>query len=133
VSQPTAYSDQLHAQARDIATRLLAAAAAHPEPFSAFELATGPIAESIEGGASCCLPDQLGLAAMVIAELLRRHGARGRLVRPLGDHPHTDPGDGRPECLTCGKFVWPVTHSCKGVPVTDAARQRATARREREA
>lgn len=39
----------------------------------------------------------------------------------LGDHPHTDPGDGRTECQTCGKFVWQVTHSCKGVPVTDAA------------
>jgi hypothetical protein len=41
------------------------------------------------------------------------------------DHPHTDPGDGRTECETCGKFVWPATHSCKRVPVTDAARARA--------
>lgn len=41
------------------------------------------------------------------------------------DHPHTDPGDGRTECETCGKFVWLVTHSCKRVPVTDAARARA--------
>lgn len=41
------------------------------------------------------------------------------------DHPHTDPGDGRTECERCGKFVWLVTHSCKGVPVTEAARQRA--------
>ncbi len=42
-----------------------------------------------------------------------------------GDHPRTDPGDGRTECPTCGKFVFPVIHSCKGVPVTDAARARA--------
>lgn len=38
------------------------------------------------------------------------------------DHPHTDPGDGRTECQTCGKWVWPVIHSCKGVPVTARAR-----------
>ncbi|MFD6565478.1 hypothetical protein [Micromonospora profundi] len=40
------------------------------------------------------------------------------------DHPHTDPGDGRTECERCGKFVWPAIHSCKGVPVTAAARAR---------
>lgn len=44
------------------------------------------------------------------------------------DHPHTDPGDGRTECPTCGKYVWRVTHSCKGVPVTPAARARWGAR-----
>ncbi|MEU7170234.1 hypothetical protein ABZ949_01930 [Micromonospora tulbaghiae] len=43
------------------------------------------------------------------------------------DHPHTDPGDGRTECPTCGKFVWPAIHSCKGVPVTAAARARMEA------
>ncbi len=48
-----------------------------------------------------------------------------RLVAP--DHPHTDPGDGRTECETCGKWVWPVTHSCKRVPVTAAAIARAAA------
>lgn len=42
----------------------------------------------------------------------------------IADHPHTDPGDGRSECETCGKWVWPATHSCKGVPVTDAAMTR---------
>lgn len=41
------------------------------------------------------------------------------------DHPHTDPGDGRTECDLCGKYVWPAIHSCKGVPVTPAARRRA--------
>lgn len=41
--------------------------------------------------------------------------------RELADHPHTDPGDGRSECATCGKWVWPFLHSCKGVPVTNAA------------
>lgn len=46
------------------------------------------------------------------------------------DHPHTDPGDGRPECLLCGKYVWPVTHSCKGVPVTEAAYLRWLKRQE---
>jgi hypothetical protein len=44
------------------------------------------------------------------------------------DHPHSDPGDGREECDTCGKYVWPVTHSCKGVPVTTPAMQRMRAR-----
>lgn len=42
----------------------------------------------------------------------------------MTDHPHTDPGDGRQECHTCGKYVWRVTHSCKGVPVTPAAVER---------
>ena len=42
----------------------------------------------------------------------------------IADHPHTDPGDGRTECDRCGKWVWLATHSCKGVPVTDAARAR---------
>lgn len=40
------------------------------------------------------------------------------------DHPRTDPGDGRAECETCGKWVWAVTHSCKGIPVTPAAVER---------
>lgn len=43
----------------------------------------------------------------------------------IGDHPHTDPGDGRTECDRCGKFVFPAIHSCKRVPVTAAARARA--------
>jgi hypothetical protein len=43
------------------------------------------------------------------------------VVPPTHDHPHTDPGDGRSRCETCGKFVWPVTHSCKGVRVALAA------------
>lgn len=38
----------------------------------------------------------------------------------LADHPHEDPGDGREQCETCGKWVWLVTHSCKGIR---AARQ----------
>lgn len=44
----------------------------------------------------------------------------------VADHPHTDPGDGREECQTCGKWVWLVTHSCKGIPVTQAAMDRMT-------
>lgn len=43
------------------------------------------------------------------------------------DHPHADPGDGRSECAACGKWVWLVTHSCKRVPVTEAALARAFA------
>lgn len=50
--------------------------------------------------------------------------------RVVADHPHTDPGDGRTECDQCGKFVWPVIHSCKGVPVTGRARARAEQSRE---
>lgn len=42
----------------------------------------------------------------------------------IADHPYSDPGDGRTECQTCGKWVWLVTHSCKGIPVTQAAIQR---------
>lgn len=34
------------------------------------------------------------------------------------DHPYSDPGDGRSECETCGKWVWPFLHSCKGIRVT---------------
>jgi hypothetical protein len=45
----------------------------------------------------------------------------------FADHPHSDPGDGRTECDVCGKWVWAI-HSCKGVPVTEAARRRAYAR-----
>jgi hypothetical protein len=48
--------------------------------------------------------------------------------RHLADHPYTDPGDGRSECDLCGKFVYPAIHSCKGVPVTDAAMVRWHAR-----
>lgn len=39
----------------------------------------------------------------------------------IADHPHTDPGDGRVECPTCGKWVWLVIHSCKRVPMTPEA------------
>lgn len=39
-------------------------------------------------------------------------------------HPHVDPEDGRTECGTCGKWVWPSIHSCKGWPVTESARLR---------
>ena len=46
----------------------------------------------------------------------------------MNDHPHADPGDGRTECETCGEWVWLVTHSCKGVPVTEAAWARRKAR-----
>lgn len=38
-------------------------------------------------------------------------------IEQVADHPHTDPGDGRQQCDMCCKFVWPGTHSCKGVPV----------------
>lgn len=47
------------------------------------------------------------------------------------DHPHTDPGDGRTECDMCGKWVFLVIHSCKRVPVTDAAWKRWHERQER--
>ncbi len=43
------------------------------------------------------------------------------MSQPRADHPHTDPGDGRIECDTCGKWVHLVIHSCKRVPVTVAA------------
>jgi hypothetical protein len=36
---------------------------------------------------------------------------------PYPDHPYVDPGDGRTQCDTCGKWVWPFTHSCKGIRV----------------
>lgn len=63
----------------------------------------------------------------VIDDLLVAHG-HSRAQK--GDHPHEDPGDGRVECLTCGKWVRMILHSCKGVPVTEAARNRAKARVE---
>lgn len=46
------------------------------------------------------------------------------IVQPFGDHPYTDPGDGRKECWRCGKLVFEAIHSCKGVPVTEAAMRR---------
>lgn len=46
----------------------------------------------------------------------------------LADHPYADPSDGRGECQICGKWIWPVTHSCKGVPVTEAATRRYISR-----
>lgn len=49
-----------------------------------------------------------------------------------GDHPHSDPGDGRQECDVCGKWVWLVTHSCKGVPVTEAAWERLRSKQRRD-
>lgn len=61
-------------------------------------------------------------------EVLDRANA-AELPLVLADHPHTDPRDGRSECDVCGKFVWLVTHSCKGVPVTAAAMKRMEARR----
>lgn len=42
----------------------------------------------------------------------------------LIDHPYEDPGDGRTECDTCGKWVFLAIHSCKGVPVSEAALKR---------
>jgi hypothetical protein len=48
------------------------------------------------------------------------------MTQPIADHPHSDPGDGRTECQTCGKWVWLFLHSCKGVPVTGAAKARFT-------
>ena len=49
----------------------------------------------------------------------------------IAGHPLTDPGDGRTECDVCGKWVFEAIHSCKRVPVTQAAwlrhRERTTA------
>lgn len=66
------------------------------------------------------LSDRLGYPPSVGDEEWRR--------RLSADHPHSDPGDGRSECDACGKWVWPVTHSCKGVPVTEAGMRRFVAR-----
>jgi hypothetical protein len=46
------------------------------------------------------------------------------MTKTNADHPHTDPGDGRTECHTCGKWVFRVIHSCKRIPVTKAASER---------
>lgn len=71
--QQPGYADQLHAQARDIAIRLVAAAdalpAKKPRATAAQLLAQGPIATEIAYGARCCVDDQLALAVMVAAEL----------------------------------------------------------------
>jgi hypothetical protein len=47
------------------------------------------------------------------------------------DHPYEDPGDGRQECWLCGKWVWPVLHSCKRVPMTPDAELRLLADQEK--
>lgn len=51
-------------------------------------------------------------------------------LKVTADHPHTDPGDGRTECDVCGKWVFEVIHSCKRVPVTEAAWARWHARQD---
>lgn len=50
--------------------------------------------------------------------ILSREGFEGLGIF-LADHPRTDPGDGRTQCAVCGKWVWLVTHSCKGIRVTE--------------
>lgn len=52
-------------------------------------------------------------------------------LRASVDHPYSDPGDGRAECELCGKWVFKVIHSCKGVPVTAAAWDRWVERQPR--
>lgn len=51
------------------------------------------------------------------------------MINVRGDHPHTDPDDGRTECDVCGKWIFPVIHSCKRIPVTEVAKVRHEARR----
>jgi len=54
------------------------------------------------------------------------YGMHGNEIqRLLSSLPSTNPGDGRVGCATCGKWVHLITHSCKGVPVTPAAKARA--------
>lgn len=62
---------------------------------------------------------QLADAAQAVADTAQQ--VRGS-VWP--GHPTVDPGDGRTECGRCGKWVWAVTHSCKRIPVTEAAMRR---------
>jgi hypothetical protein len=57
-------------------------------------------------------------AVRVVVDLQEQHLER-RLVH--ADHPYTDPGDGRSQCEVCGKWVWLVLHSCKGVRVAPAS------------
>ncbi len=64
------------------------------------------------------------LPCVLCTAVAARNRQREQEAATFGDHPHTDPGDGRSECQVCGKFIWPATHSCKGVPVTQAARAR---------
>lgn len=45
-------------------------------------------------------------------------------VTPMAERM-SDPGDGSTECAVCGKWVFPVLHSCTGLPVTIAAMARA--------
>lgn len=52
------------------------------------------------------------------------------MTNVYADHPYADPGDGRSECDRCGRFVRPVIHSCKGVPVTEAAKRENRRRAE---
>ena len=67
------YSEKLYAQAVEIADRLEEAAQdLDLDDAPALHLATGPIAEEIAAGATCCVDDQLGLAVMLAAELVLR-------------------------------------------------------------
>jgi hypothetical protein len=85
----TPRTEQLHAQARNIAQRLVAAAIAlpanSPQLTAANLLAQGPIATEIAYGARCCRDDQLALAVMVAAELALH--CRPETSRAAAPHP----------------------------------------------
>jgi hypothetical protein len=48
------------------------------------------------------------------------------MVSAVG-HPYADPGDGRTRCPGCTKWIFPIIHSCKGVPPVN---QPSTAHRD---
>jgi hypothetical protein len=85
MSQPTGYTAKLFLQAAASVDGIMAAAAGtdFTRPDAAcYDLVAGPIADALtKAGATCCLEDQLGLTAMMLAELARRYtDLRGRLV-----------------------------------------------------
>lgn len=62
---------------------------------------------------------------MAAGDLRRGRGAAGgvRVKRP--EAMWLNPSSGaRQECQVCGKFQFPVLHSCPGFPRTNAARER---------
>ncbi len=107
---PTDYTAKLYLQATSAIPGVLAAAAeldftVDPDA-KCYDLVSGPIADALtKAGADCCLPDQLGLSVMMLAELARRYTDLRERVERMG----TQPGDDY-----CTKFGCPLAYGHEG-------------------
>lgn len=91
MNQPTDYTTQLYVQAAQALPGIVAAAADIAPTVAdtgCYDLVSGPLAEALaKAGADCCVADQLGLTAMMLAELARRYADLRDRVEQLGLAP----------------------------------------------